>query len=184
MPRAALKSDAPELSLDGDWLFHWCAGLHDLTEGFEAPGFDASGWATLAVPSMWQMTDLDGDAPYGKPQYTNIHYPFPVDPPRVPEANPTGEYRRTFELPAGWPDDGRAVLRFEGVDSAFAVWLNGVRLGDGKGSRLPTEFDATPHLREGINVLAVRVHQWSAASYLEDQDMWWLSGIFRPVALL
>ena len=183
-PRATLDSDAPVLSLDGDWRFRWSAGLRDLAVGFEAPGFDASGWDTLAVPSMWQMHDLDGEAPYGKPQYTNMYYPFPVDPPRVPDANPTGEYLRTFEVPSGWPQGGRVVLRFEGVDSVFALWLNGVRLGDGKGSRLPTEFDATPHLHEGVNVLAVRVHQWSAGSYLEDQDMWWLSGIFRPVALV
>jgi beta-galactosidase len=183
-PRAALASDAAALSLDGEWRFRLGAGLHDTTEGFEDPAFDTAGWDTLAVPSMWQMHDLDGAAPYGKPQYTNTHYPFPVDPPRVPDANPTGEYRRTFTLPAEWPGTGQTLLRFEGVDSAFAVWLNGVLLGDGKGSRLPTEFDATAHLKPGENTVAVRVHQWSAASYLEDQDMWWLSGIFRPVALV
>jgi beta-galactosidase len=183
-PRAALASDAAALSLDGEWRFRLGAGLHDTTDGFEDPAFDADGWDTLAVPSMWQMHDLDGDAPYGKPQYTNTHYPFPVDPPRIPDANPTGEYRRTFTLPAEWPGTGRTLLRFEGVDSAFAVWINGVVLGDGKGSRLPTEFDATEHLQPGENTIAVRVHQWSAASYLEDQDMWWLSGIFRPVALV
>nr|BFF24778.1 hypothetical protein GCM10025732_27430 [Glycomyces mayteni] len=183
-PRAALASDAAAFSLDGEWRFRLGAGLHDLAEGFEDPGFDAGAWDVLAVPSMWQMHDLDGAAPYGKPAYTNVVYPFPVDPPRVPDANPTGEYRRTFTLPADWPAAGRTVLRFEGVDSAFAVWVNGVRLGDGKGSRLPTEFDATEHVREGENTVAVRVHQWSAASYLEDQDMWWLSGIFRPVSLV
>ncbi|WP_030160046.1 glycoside hydrolase family 2 TIM barrel-domain containing protein [Glycomyces sp. NRRL B-16210] len=183
-PRAAADSDAAALALDGEWRFRLGAGLHDLAEGFEDPGFDASGWDGVAVPSMWQMHDLDGEAPYGRPQYTNTYYPFPVDPPRVPDANPTGEYRRVFDLPADWPDTGRTVLRFEGVDSCFAVWLNGTRLGDGKGSRLPTEFDATDHLRPGANTVAVRVHQWSAGSYLEDQDMWWLSGIFRPVALL
>jgi beta-galactosidase len=183
-PRAAPTSDAAALSLDGEWRFRLGAGLHDVTEDFEYPAFEAGSWGTLAVPSMWQMHDLDGEAPYGKPQYTNIHYPFPVDPPRVPDANPTGEYRRTFTLPAEWPEDGRTLLRFEGVDSCFVVWLNGVRLGDGKGSRLPTEFDATEHLVAGENIVAVRVHQWSAASYLEDQDMWWLSGIFRPVSLL
>jgi beta-galactosidase len=86
-------------------------------------------------------------------------------------------------VPDGFPVP-RAVLRFDGVDSCFAVWLNGVRLGDGKGSRLPTEFDVSGTLRPGQNVLAVRVHQWSAGSYLEDQDMWWLSGIFRPVRIL
>jgi beta-galactosidase len=183
-PRAASASDAAALSLDGEWRFNLAAGLHDTTEGFEAPGFDADAWDLLAVPSMWQMTDLDGAAPYGKPQYVNIHYPIPVDPPRVPDANPTGEYRRTFTLPADWPATGRTRLRFEGVDSAFAVWLNGVRLGDGKGSRLPTEFDATDHLVAGENTVAVRVHQWSAGSYLEDQDTWRISGIFRPVALV
>ncbi|MCD0443261.1 DUF4981 domain-containing protein [Glycomyces sp. A-F 0318] len=183
-PRAAPASDAAALGLDGDWRFRLGAGLHDLTEGFEDPAFDPRGWDVLAVPSMWQMHDLDGAAPYGRPQYTNTYYPFPVDPPRVPDANPTGEYRRTFTLPADWPGTGATLLRFEGVDSAFAVWLNGTRLGDGKGSRLPTEFDATAHLRPGENTVAVRVHQWSAGSYLEDQDMWWLSGIFRPVALV
>jgi beta-galactosidase len=183
-PRAALASDAAALSLDGEWRFNLAAGLHDTTEGFEAPGFDADAWDLLAVPSIWQMQDLDGAAPYGRPQYTNIHYPFPVDPPHVPDANPTGEYRRTFTLPADWPATGRTLLRFEGVDSAFAVWVNGVRLGDGKGSRLPTEFDATDHLVPGENTVAVRVHQWSAGSYLEDQDTWRISGIFRPVALV
>ncbi|MQM24834.1 glycoside hydrolase family 2 TIM barrel-domain containing protein [Glycomyces albidus] len=183
-PRAALASDAAALHLDRDWRFRLGAGLHDTTDGFEDPAFDDDAWDWVNVPSMWQMHDLDGDAPYGKPQYTNVVYPFPVDPPRVPDANPTGEYRRTFTLPADWPAGGRTVLRFEGVDSCFAVWVNGVRLGDGKGSRLPTEFDATEHLEPGENLLAVRVHQWSSASYLEDQDMWWLSGIFRPVTLL
>jgi beta-galactosidase len=172
------------LGLDGEWRFRLAAGLHDTTDGFEAPEFDTGAWDTIAVPSIWQMHDLDGAAPYGKPQYVNIHYPFPVDPPRVPDANPTGEYRRDFTLPAEWPATGRTLLRFEGVDSCFAVWLNGVRLGDGKGSRLPTEFDATDHLRAGENTVAVRVHQWSAGSYLEDQDTWRVSGIFRPVSLV
>ncbi|SDK56870.1 beta-galactosidase [Glycomyces sambucus] len=183
-PRAALDSDAAALALDGDWRFRLGAGLHDTTAGFEDPAFDADGWDLLAVPSMWQMHDLDGAAPYGRPAYTNVVYPFPVDPPRVPDANPTGEYRRAFTLPADWPATGRTVLRFEGVDSAFAVWVNGTLLGDGKGSRLPTEFDATGAVRPGENTVAVRVHQWSAGSYLEDQDMWWLSGIFRPVSLV
>src|SRR5690606_18083156 len=170
--------------LDGDWRFRLAEGLHDLTDGFEDPGHDDGAWETLPVPSMWQMTGIPDEPRLGAPAYTNTAFPFPVAPPRVPDANPTGEYRRTFALPPDWPDTGRTVLRFEGVDSCFAVWLNGVRLGDGKGSRLPTEFDLTEHLREGENTLAVRVHQWSAASYLEDQDMWWLSGIFRPVTVL
>ena len=94
----------------------------------------------------------------------------------MPDANPTGDYRRTFAA-----DFTRAVLRFEGVDSSCKVWLNGELLGTSRGSRLPAEFDVT--LRAGTNVLAVRVHQWSSGSYLEDQDMWWLSGIFREVTV-
>ncbi|WP_228447506.1 glycoside hydrolase family 2 TIM barrel-domain containing protein [Streptomyces paludis] len=183
-PRARSVSDAMALDLDGDWRFRLAASRHTLTPGFEAPDHDDARWDLLAVPSSWQLRDVADTPRYGSPAYTNVVFPFPVDPPRVPDANPTGEYRREFQLPAEWPESGRGVLRFEGVDSAFAVFLNGVPLGNGKGSRLPTEFDATDALRPGRNVLAVRVHQWSAGSYLEDQDMWWLSGIFRSVALL
>ncbi|MCU7820183.1 glycoside hydrolase family 2 TIM barrel-domain containing protein [Kitasatospora sp. DSM 101779] len=181
-PRAAFTSDLPVIGLDGDWRFRLASGLDDLTGDLAAPDFDDSDWDLLAVPSCWQMTGLPGEPRYGAPAYTNIRYPFPVDPPRVPGQNPTGEYRRAFEVPDGFPA-AAAVLRFEGIDSAFAVWLNGVRLGDGKGSRLTTEFDVSAALRPGRNVLAVRVHQWSSGSYLEDQDMWWLSGIFRSVSV-
>ncbi|MER7476031.1 glycoside hydrolase family 2 TIM barrel-domain containing protein [Streptomyces sp. NPDC126510] len=181
-PRAAFASDLPAIVLDGDWRFRLASGLDDLTGDFAAPDFDDTAWDLLAVPSCWQMTGLPGEPRYGAPAYTNILYPFPVDPPRVPPQNPTGEYRRGFDVPDGFPASA-AVLRFEGVDSAFAVWLNGIRLGDGKGSRLTTEFDVSAVLRPGRNVLAVRVHQWSSGSYLEDQDMWWLSGIFRSVSV-
>ncbi|GAA1957785.1 glycoside hydrolase family 2 TIM barrel-domain containing protein [Catenulispora subtropica] len=181
-PRAAFVSDLPAIALDGNWRFRLASGLDDLTGDFAAPDFDDSAWDLLAVPSCWQMAGLPGEPRYGAPAYTNILYPFPVDPPRVPRQNPTGEYRRVFEVPDGFPA-ADAVLRFEGVDSAFAVWLNGIRLGDGKGSRLTTEFDVCDVLRPGRNVLAVRVHQWSSGSYLEDQDMWWLSGIFRSVSV-
>ncbi|MFB7007054.1 MULTISPECIES: glycoside hydrolase family 2 TIM barrel-domain containing protein [unclassified Streptomyces] len=183
-PRASFRSDAHVIELDGSWSFRLAAGLHDLTPAFEDPEFDADAWTRIAVPSCWQMDGLPGPTRFGAPAYTNITYPIPLDPPRVPDDNPTGEYRREFEAEEGFADEGAAVLRFEGVDSCFAVWLNGTRLGDGKGSRLPTEFDVTNVLRPGRNVLAVRVHQWSAGTYLEDQDMWWLSGIFRSVRLL
>jgi beta-galactosidase len=176
--RAHLDTDAPALSLDGDWRFHLSptAPAEDDT-GFADPKFDDSGWDTLPVPSSWPMHG------YGKPAYTNVRYPFPVDPPRTPTENPTGDHRLTFELPPEWPA-GDAVLRFAGADSFLRVWLNGVELGWSTGSRVPAEFAAGPHLQSGENVLAVRVHQWSAASYLEDQDMWWLPGIFRSVHLL
>jgi beta-galactosidase len=176
-PRTTSTSDAPRLSLDGDWRFRLVPSVAESTEGFQAPEFDDAGWATLPVPAHWQLHG------HGKPAYTNTQFPFPVDPPYVPDDNPTGEYRRTFEIPESWPG-GDAVLRFEGVDSCFAAWCNGVELGNSKGSRLPIEFAVGELLKPGENVIAVRVHQWSAGSYLEDQDMWWLSGIFRSVSLL
>jgi beta-galactosidase len=175
--RAWLDSDAPRLSLDGLWRFRY-AERADGPLDFTRPAFDDAGWDRLPVPSHWQLHG------YGAPAYTNIVYPFPLDAPRVPDENPTGDYRHTFRLPAGWPG-GRAVLRFAGADSAARVWLNGVELGRTAGSRLTTEFDVTDALRgDGDNVIAVRVVQWSAGSYVEDQDMWWLSGIFRAVDLI
>ncbi|HSN12648.1 MAG TPA: beta-galactosidase, partial [Propionibacteriaceae bacterium] len=181
-PRARLASDAPRLDLDGTWHFRLVPTLDDVTEGFETPGYDVSRWDEITVPSSWQMTDIAGEAPYGKPAYLNVRYPFSVDVPHLPEANPTGEYVRTFTLPEDFGD--RAVLRFDGVESCFAVWVNGVRLGDAKGSRLPHEFDASAALHPGENTVAVRVHQYSSGSYLEDQDYWRVSGIFRSVSLL
>ncbi|MFI6922738.1 glycoside hydrolase family 2 TIM barrel-domain containing protein [Nonomuraea spiralis] len=172
-PRAALRSDAPALDLNGLWRFR-LSPVADVPDDFARPGFDDSAWDELPVPAHWPLHG------HGAPAYTNVSYPFPVDPPHVPDENPTGDYRRAFDLPDGW-SGGR--LRFEGVDSFARVWLNGHELGFSTGSRLPVEFDAGPWLRPGRNVLAVRVHQWSAASYLEDQDMWWLPGIFRDVTL-
>ncbi|MFC4007238.1 glycoside hydrolase family 2 TIM barrel-domain containing protein [Nonomuraea purpurea] len=172
-PRAALRSDAPTLDLNGTWRFR-LAPTATLPDDFARPGFDDGGWDELPVPSHWPLHG------HGAPAYTNVSFPFPVDPPHVPDDNPTGDYRRVFDLPDGWTG-GR--LRFEGAESFARVWLNGHELGFWTGSRLPVEFDAGPWLRQGRNVLAVRVHQWSNASYLEDQDMWWLPGIFRDVTL-
>jgi beta-galactosidase len=177
-PRAAVRSDAPRLSLNGLWRFDLAPTIAQAPAGFADPGFDDGGWAQLPVPAHWQLHG------YGRPAYTNTRYPFPIDPPYVPTENPTGSYRRTVDVPADWAGN-RIVLRFEGVDSCFAVWVNGHEIGTAQGSRLPSEFDVTSAIRLGANnVLAVRVHQWSAGSYLEDQDMWWMSGIFRDVALL
>jgi beta-galactosidase len=177
-PRATMDSDTRALSLNGRWQFRLLDRADDAIDGFWAPDYadPDAGWGEIEVPGHWQLQG------HGRPAYTNVVYPFPVDPPHVPDANPTGDYRLSFDLPDGWPVTP-GVLRFDGVDSAFAVWLNGVRLGHATGSRLPTEFRTGPALRPGRNVVAVRVHQWSAASYLEDQDMWWLSGIFRDVTL-
>src|SRR5919112_2812246 len=132
-PRARLRSDAPALSLDGEWAFR----------------LDDGEWDRLPVPSHWQLHG------HGAPAYTNVAYPFPVDPPNAPDENPTGDYRRRFSLPSGWPA-GRGVLRFDGVDSHLEAWLNGVRLGEATGSRLTHEFEVGDVLRED-NVLAVRV---------------------------
>ena len=175
--RAWLLSDAPRLSLNGSWAFR-LSPRADAPADFAERDFDDSGWDRLPVPSHWQLHG------YGAPAYTNVRYPFPVDPPFVPDENPTGDYRCRFAVPASWAGTD-AVLRFEGVDSCARAWVNGDYVGTFRGSRLPAEFDVGWLLRPGEeNVLAVRVHQWSSGSYLEDQDMWWLSGIFRDVSLL
>jgi len=166
-----------ELSLNGAWRFDYAPSPVNAPQGFEATGYDDSAWGLMPVPGHWQMNG------YGAPHYTNVIYPFAIDPPHIPSENPTGSYRRTFTLPVDWARDGN-ILRFDGVDSAFEVWLNGVYVGFSKGSRMPAEFDVSAHLQAGENLLAVRVYQWSDASYIEDQDMWWLSGIFRDVTLL
>ena len=175
--RAAVDSDAARLDLTGEWAFRFSPTLVAEPDGFEKPEFDDADWDRLAVPSHWQLHG------YGHPAYLNIPYPIPVDPPFVPDENATGDYRREFELPASW-NGGPAVVRFEGVDSCARVWLNGVELGVSRGSRLPVEFEASAALRAGRNVLAVRVHQYSSGTYLEDQDTWRMSGIFREVSVL
>ncbi|WP_030231038.1 glycoside hydrolase family 2 TIM barrel-domain containing protein [Streptomyces sp. NRRL S-350] len=176
-PRAALDSDAPRIDLNGSWAFRFSPVLRAEPDGFQDPEFDDGSWDALPVPSHWQLRG------HGRPVYVNIAYPIPLDPPFVPDENETGDYRRAFDLPESW-DGVPAVLRFDGVDSCARVWLNGTELGVTYGSRLPTEFDVTEALRPGRNVLAVRVHQFSAGTYLEDQDTWRLSGIFRDVSLL
>jgi beta-galactosidase/evolved beta-galactosidase subunit alpha len=165
------------ISLNGDWRFAYSLTVAEAPEGFWDVSFDSSSWDTIAVPSCWQMKG------YGYPHYTNVVYPFPVDPPRVPTENPTGSYLREIELPAEHLS-GLTRIRFEGVDSCFTVWVNGHEVGLSKGSRLPSEFDITSFVHPGKNRIAVRVIQWSDGSYVEDQDMWWLSGIFRDVSLI
>ncbi|MHB9022904.1 MAG: beta-galactosidase, LacZ type [Armatimonadota bacterium] len=162
--------------LNGRWQFHYSPSPEDVPEGFFAPAYAVDGWDTLPVPGCWQMHG------YGVPIYSNAPYPFPADPPRVPKENPVGCYRRTFNLPDNW--EGRQIfLNFEGVDSAFYVWVNGEMAGYSQGAHLPSEFNITALLRPGENVLAVQVFQWSDGAYLEDQDMWRMNGIFRDVYL-
>ena len=196
-PRAWLETDAGSLGLDGDWRFRWSPSPVGLDPDpwrpeFAEPDFDDTAWDTLGVPSHWVLHgDPSGERRYGAPIYTNVQYPFPVDPPHVPDENPTGDHRRTFAAPAwvgGEAAEGlkgtRTLIRFDGVESLYRVWLNGTEIGVGTGSRLVQELDVTDALRPGENVLAVRVHQWSAQSYVEDQDQWYLPGIFRSVTLL
>ena len=172
-PRSRLDSDAGVLPLNGTWRFAWSPTADTGKE----PGDPGDSWQEIPVPANWQIHG------YGAPAYTNVRFPFPIDPPRVPQQNPTGEYRRIVRRPGDW-NGGRVLLRFDGVDSWFEVWLNGESVGRSSGSRLTVEFDVTDRLTGGDDVLAVRVHQWSFGSYVEDQDQWWLSGIFRSVALL
>lgn len=165
------------IPLNGQWDFHYAPTPIEAPENFQSDKFDSLSWDKIPVPSCWQMLG------YGHPHYTNANYPFPVDSPRVPTENPTGCYRREFVIENDLKDR-QIFLRFEGVDSAFHVWINGKEAGFSKGSRLPAEFDITKFVRSGKNILAVKVYQWSDGSYMEDQDMWWLSGIFRSVYIL
>ncbi|WP_077623261.1 beta-galactosidase subunit alpha [Sediminibacillus massiliensis] len=163
--------------LNGIWKFHYAESPSLAPEAFYQEDYQTSSWDDLYVPSSWQMHG------YGKPAYTNVVYPFPIDPPFVPSENPTGSYVREFWITEEWLDK-QVSVKFEGVDSAFHVWVNGREVGYSQGSRIPSEFDLTDYIKEGKNRIAVQVYQWSDGSYIEDQDMWWLSGIFRDVYLL
>jgi beta-galactosidase len=175
-PRSWLDDDSGRVALSGDWSFRLSPTVAAAPDDLGDP--DTSGWDTIVVPGHWQLNG------YGKPAYTNVVYPFPLEPPYVPTDNPTGDYVRTVTVPDDFAG-ARIVLRFEGVDSRFAVYVNGSEVGWSSGSRLASEFDITSLVAPGKEArIAVRVHQWSTGSYVEDQDMWWLSGIFREVNLL
>ena len=163
--------------LSGDWKFRYFTSVYDVKEEFFAEGYDTSAFETIPVPSVWQNYGHDHH------QYTNVRYPFPVDPPYVPYENPCGAYVRTFE----WKkqeEAPRAFLNFEGVDSCFYVWMNGRFVGYSQVSHSTSEFDVTDFLKDGTNTIAVLVLKWCDGSYLEDQDKFRMSGIFRDVYLL
>ena len=150
--------------MNGDWKFHFVPRPADRPEGFFEPGFDDSSWDEIPVPSNWELLG------YGYPVYRDESYSFPANPPFVPEDdNPVGSYRRAFEIPARW-DDSEVFLRFDGVYSAFYVWVNGAFVGYSEGSRTPAEFRITEQVTTGTNTLAVQVIRWSDGSYLESQD--------------
>ncbi len=169
------------LSLNGTWKFHFAENPDKRIRHFYEKDYDCSGWDEIVVPSHWQLQGYD------YPQYTNIRYPWEgkedIKPPFAPtKYNPVGSYVRTFSIPDQWK--GQPVfISFQGVESAFYVWVNGDFVGYSEDSFTPAEFDLTPYLVEGENKLAVEVYRWSDASWLEDQDFWRLSGIFRDVYL-
>lgn len=185
------------ISLNGHWSFHWSLDPATRPANFYTENFDISHWDTIAVPSNWELEgekiEPAGRPVYGVPIYTNYVYPFAMHPPRVmdeppknwtsySQRNPVGSYVTEFEVPAQW-GRGRVILHFAGVRSAMYVWVNGQKVGYSVDSRAPAEFDITDFLHNGRNRLAVEVYRFSSASYLEDQDMWRLSGIFRDVFL-
>jgi len=167
-------------SLNGNWKFHWVKKPAERPKDFYKLDYDVSSWGEIPVPSNWELQG------YGIPIYTNITYPFSPEnpnPPYIPhDNNPIGSYRTEFTIPDGW--EGREVfLHFDGVMSAFYLWINGQQVGYSEDSMTPAEFDITNYLVAGTNVLAAEVYRWCDGSYLEDQDTWRLSGIYRDVYL-
>ncbi|MEG2288810.1 MAG: beta-galactosidase subunit alpha [Clostridium sp.] len=161
-------------SLNGQWKFLFLDAPEYSPENFSDENYNVDKWNNIVVPGNWQLQG------YGKMHYSDVWYNFPINPPYVPTENPTGIYKRNFYIGEEWLKE-RVILRFNGVDSAFNLWINGEEIGYSKGARLQAEFDITKALRPGENQCTVRVYQWSDGTYLEDQDMWWLSGIFRDV---
>ena len=176
---AALNNHTSDFqkSLNGQWQFTLFDKPESVPEACINPDFNAQDWPLIPVPSNWQLQGYDN------PIYTNIKYPFADTPPLVPQDNPTGVYRYQFDLLDTWQTRNTSII-FDGVNSAFHLWCNGIWIGYSQDSRLPAEFDLTEYLVAENNQLTVMVMRWSDGSYLEDQDMWWLSGIFRDVTLL
>ena len=176
-----------QLSLNGTWKFRWTKTPEGRVKDFWHIDFDVSEWNTLDVPANWEVNG------YGTPIYASAGYTFKIEPPYVTkepkkkytayeERNPTGQYKRQFTMPASW-QDGQVFLRFEGVMSAFFVWINGQYVGYSQGSMEPSVFNVTPYVRSGDNQIAVEVYKYSDGSYLEDQDFWRFGGIHRDVTL-
>ncbi|QGY43634.1 DUF4981 domain-containing protein [Maribellus comscasis] len=164
--------------LNGQWRFKWVETPEQVPEGFWHPDFDVKEWDEIKVPANWQMEG------YGHPKFRNVRLSFENDPPNIPGYyNPTGCYKHKFTVPEDW-ENKEVMLRFEGVKSASYVWVNGKRVGYNQGGFEPAEYNITSFIKEGENDLAVEVIRFSDGSYLENQDMWRLSGIFRDVKLI
>lgn len=172
------ETSAWQLPLDGDWRFRYAMNILEAPQYFWEPGYDTKEWSNIKVPGTWQMQGFDHLT------FRNIPMEFsPYDPPRVPhDLNPVGSYVRNFFMPATWKDR-RIFLHFDGVKSCYWVWINGHYVGFDKGSMDAAEWDVTPYIKDGENLLAVRVMRWCDGSYLEDQDMWRFAGITRNVYL-
>ena len=168
---------AQHTSLNGQWKFKLFPSPEQVEGDFINPTFNDNQWDNITVPSNWQLQGYD------KPIYTNVKYPFPVNPPFVPKENPTGCYRTHITLTEAALAETQRII-FDGVNSAFHLWCNGIWVGYSQDSRLPAEFDLSNYVHTGDNTITVMVIRWSDGSYLEDQDMWWMSGIFRDVTLL
>ncbi|NIK78587.1 beta-galactosidase [Paenibacillus castaneae] len=164
-------------TLNGNWKFRYYASVHEVKEEFYRETADVSSWDDLLVPSCWQVNGYD------QLHYTNVNYPFPCDPPFVPDENPAGLYVREFNVKGQWESKEKHIV-FEGVNSCFYLWVNGAFVGYSQGSRVPAEFDISSHVRSGRNRIAVLVLKWCDGTYLEDQDAWRYSGIFRDVYML
>jgi beta-galactosidase len=167
-------------SLNAIWKFNWVKKPAERPINFYKIKFDDSSWDHIMVPSNWQMKG------YGTPIYTNTRYPYSINTEEIPgidhEYNPVGSYRRKFKVPKNW--EGREIfIHFRGVKSAFYLWINGEQVGYSQGSMTPAEFNITKYIKQNNNVIAVEVYRWSDGSYLEDQDMWRFSGIYRDVFL-
>ena len=187
-PFHAQKGDC-SICLDGTWKFRWTPVPDERIVEFYQTDFNDKDWVGFPVPANWEVNG------YGTPIYVSAGYPFKIDPPRVmgepkvgyttyKERNPVGQYRRSFQLPADWEARGQTLLRFEGVMSAFYVWINGERVGYSQGSMEPSEFNITNYLHAGENQIALEVYRYSDGSYLEDQDFWRFGGIHRSIHLL
>ncbi|OQD83476.1 hypothetical protein PENANT_c016G05117 [Penicillium antarcticum] len=178
LPARSYHIPSTSLLLNGSWEFKMTRSPWEAPEPTE--GSSEEDWSSINVPGHWQLQG------WGKPNYTNTQFPIPVCPPFVPTENPTGTYRRKFQIPAEWQIENTEIrLRFDGVDSAYHVWVNKSLVGYAQGSRNPSEYNITPYLQaDDNNEIFVRVYQWSDATYIEDQDQWWLSGIFRDVTLI
>lgn len=171
------KTSSYYQSLNGNWKFQWVSKIADVAKGFYEESFNASSWTTMPVPGNWEFNG------FGIPLYVNNGFGFSASPPFINKSDsPTGSYRKEFILPANW--DGRKVfVHFEGGTNSMYVWVNGKKVGYTENSKSPAEFDITPYLKAGNNLLACEVHKFSDGSYLEDQDMWRLGGINRNVYL-